>query len=70
MLTKTLQIWPFPNSIPGVDCLRYGQYGLMATRPGMGTNPPAESDPPQPIGFVSYIETGKYVWLTWAPSKV
>lgn len=60
-----MQIWPFPNSIPGVDCLRYGQYGLMASS---GRNPPVVADAPEEIHLVSYSETGKYVWLTWAPS--
>ena len=60
-----MQIWPFPNSIPGVDCLRYGQYGLMASS---GRNPPVAADAPEEIHLVSYSETGKYVWLTWAPS--
>ncbi|KAK4151832.1 hypothetical protein C8A00DRAFT_45018 [Chaetomidium leptoderma] len=55
-------LWPWPNSIPGVDCLRWGQYGLMASS---GRNPPNVEDPPQEIHLVSYIETGKYVWLTW-----
>ncbi|KAK4035225.1 hypothetical protein C8A01DRAFT_38317 [Parachaetomium inaequale] len=57
-------IWPFPNSIPGKDCLRYGQYGLMGSS-GQG-GPPASGDPAVDIHFVSYSEKGKYVWLTWA----
>ncbi|KAK3297243.1 uncharacterized protein B0H64DRAFT_372631 [Chaetomium fimeti] len=57
-------IWPFPNSIPGKDCLRYGQYGLMASS-GEG-GPPAVGDPALEVHFVSYSEQGKYVWLTWA----
>ncbi|GAB1314683.1 hypothetical protein MFIFM68171_04893 [Madurella fahalii] len=59
-------IWPFPNSIPGVDCLRYGKYGLMAT---WGKSPPSPADPPQELHMVSYAEKGKYVWLTWAPLR-
>ncbi|KAH6850522.1 hypothetical protein B0I37DRAFT_371818 [Chaetomium sp. MPI-CAGE-AT-0009] len=58
------QIWPFPNSVPGKDCLRYGQYGLMASS-GQG-GPPAVGDAPLEVHFVSYSEQGKYVWLTWA----
>ncbi|KAH6641150.1 hypothetical protein F5144DRAFT_124211 [Chaetomium tenue] len=57
-------IWPWPNSIPGKDCLRYGQYGLMASS-GVG-GPPAPGAAID-VHFVSYIEQGKYVWLTWAP---
>lgn len=57
------KIWPWPNSIPNVESLRYGQYGLMAT---WGQNPPIAKEEPQPIHFVSYREEGKYVWLTWA----
>ena len=54
------QIWPFPNSIPGVDCMRYGNYGLMASSKG---GPPHGS--PQEVHFTSYSEPGKWVWLTW-----
>ncbi|VBB75938.1 Putative protein of unknown function [Podospora comata] len=59
-------LWPWPNSIPGVDSLRAGQYGLMAT---FGSNPPLKEEGPQEIHFVTYKETGKYVWLTWAPLR-
>ncbi|KAK3326071.1 hypothetical protein B0H66DRAFT_146394 [Apodospora peruviana] len=55
--------WPWPNSVPGVECLRWGQYGLMAS---FGRNPPSPADPPQEIHMVSSIEEGKYVWLAWA----
>ncbi|KAK3346362.1 hypothetical protein B0T25DRAFT_461419 [Lasiosphaeria hispida] len=52
----------WPNGIPGVKVLRYGQYGLMASR---SNGPPGLTDSPKPIHLVSYSETGKYVWLTW-----
>ncbi|KAK3308423.1 uncharacterized protein B0T15DRAFT_107736 [Chaetomium strumarium] len=55
-------IWPFPNSIPGVDCLRWGQYGLMASS---AKNPPGLEDAPEEIHGATYSEVGKYVWLTW-----
>ncbi|SPQ21426.1 536990c9-d2c6-4d05-980b-aaab1fa32765 [Thermothielavioides terrestris] len=55
-------VYPLPNAIPGVDCLGYSQYGLMASD---GKNPPSPEDPPEEIHLVSYSEVGKYVWLTW-----
>ncbi|KAK3685282.1 hypothetical protein B0T22DRAFT_213975 [Podospora appendiculata] len=55
-------IWPWPNSIPNVESLRWGQYGLMASS---GKNPPEPNDAPEDIHFVTFSETGKYVWLTW-----
>ncbi|KAM7189572.1 hypothetical protein V8F20_010111 [Naviculisporaceae sp. PSN 640] len=55
-----------PGGIPGVEVLRWGQYGLMA---GYLRNPPLKTDEPQEIHFVSYTEPGKYVWLTWSPLK-
>ncbi|KAK0724876.1 hypothetical protein B0H67DRAFT_481070 [Lasiosphaeris hirsuta] len=56
--------WPenWPNGIPGVKVLRWGQYGLMASK---NNGPPALTDSPKDIYFVSYSESGKYVWLTW-----
>lgn len=58
--------WPenWPNGIPGVQVLRFGQYGIMASS---GRNPPEVVDKPQEIHFTSYNEVGKYVWLTWMP---
>ncbi|KAK0727632.1 hypothetical protein B0T26DRAFT_636695 [Lasiosphaeria miniovina] len=55
-------LWPWGNSIAGVECLRWGQYGLMASS---GRNPPLATDPPQEIHLTSYIEEGKYVWLAF-----
>ncbi|KAL2258656.1 hypothetical protein VTK26DRAFT_7962 [Humicola hyalothermophila] len=55
-------LWPFPNSIPGMDCLRYGNYGLMSASKG---GPPKAEDGPQEIHFTSYSDPGKWVWLTW-----
>ncbi|KAK4114714.1 hypothetical protein N656DRAFT_691281, partial [Canariomyces notabilis] len=61
---KYFGIWQFRNSIPGVDCFRYAQYGLMAT---WGKSPPTPEDPPQDLHLTSYAEPGKRVWLTWKP---
>ncbi|KAJ4415710.1 hypothetical protein N0V85_002585 [Neurospora sp. IMI 360204] len=57
-------IWPFPNGVPGVECLRYGLYGLMASVQG---GPPDVDAKPMDLRFTSYVEKEKYVWLTWSP---
>ncbi|EAA32452.2 hypothetical protein GE21DRAFT_7498 [Neurospora crassa] len=59
-------IWPFPNGVPGVECLRYGLYGLMASVQG---GPPDVDAKPMDLKFTSYVEKGKYVWLTWGPKS-
>lgn len=64
-LAISFQPWVgLPGGIPGVEVLRWGQYGLMA---GYVRNPPSPTDEPQEIHLVSYSEPGKYVWLTWSP---
>ncbi|KAK4118745.1 hypothetical protein N657DRAFT_650938 [Parathielavia appendiculata] len=55
-------IWPYPNSIPGVDCLRWSKYGMMGNPEG---NPTGPEDSPREIRLLSYIEKPKWVWLTW-----
>ncbi|KAL2162955.1 hypothetical protein VTH06DRAFT_6791 [Thermothelomyces fergusii] len=57
-------IYVWPNAIPDKDCLRYGQYGLMASR-AEGGGPPAPDQDPIEINFSSYSEKGKWVWVTW-----
>ncbi|KAK3359550.1 hypothetical protein B0T25DRAFT_515047 [Lasiosphaeria hispida] len=53
--------------IPGLEVLRLGMYGLMASD---GKNPPDVNDEPQELHFVSFIEKGKYVWLAWVEPEV
>ncbi|KAK3941017.1 hypothetical protein QBC46DRAFT_259682 [Diplogelasinospora grovesii] len=60
----TFGTWPFANSIPGVECLRWGLYGIMAS---WEKNPPDPSDAPEEIHLADYTEQGKYVWATWRP---
>ncbi|KAK3370500.1 hypothetical protein B0H63DRAFT_317514 [Podospora didyma] len=56
-------LWPWGNSVPGVECLRWGQYGLMAS--SGPRNPPLPTDPPQELHLTSASEEQKYVWLTF-----
>ncbi|KAK3950332.1 hypothetical protein QBC32DRAFT_399567 [Pseudoneurospora amorphoporcata] len=61
-------IWPFPNGVPGVECLRYGLYGLMASVQG---GPPDVNAKPLDLRFTSYVEKGKKVhWAnSWRKAK-
>ena len=59
-----IQTWPkdWPNGIPGIPVLRWGQYGLMASDE---PSSPGLTGQPQVLHLVSYTEKGKRVWLTW-----
>ncbi|KAK0636025.1 hypothetical protein B0T17DRAFT_570668 [Bombardia bombarda] len=55
-------IWPWPNSPPKIESLRWGQYGLMSTP---SPNPISASDAAVTLRYTSYWDSGYYVWLTW-----
>ncbi|KAK4446760.1 hypothetical protein QBC34DRAFT_304346 [Podospora aff. communis PSN243] len=57
-------VWPayWPNGIPDVPVLRWGQFGVMASNERTA---PGVADAPQTLHLTSYTEPGKKVWLTW-----
>lgn len=47
-----LGIWPFPNGVPGVECLWYGLFGLMANVQG---GPPNVDEKPMDFKIAVYV---------------